>query len=108
MNDTYILVAVLTVALCTLATRMTPFLLLGRKKELPPPVRYLGSVLPPAIMATLVVYCLKTINFSEISNFLPSLLGVTATAALHLWKKNTLLSICCGTVVYMVLVQAVF
>lgn len=36
------------------------------------------------------------------------LLAVAAVAGLHLWKKNTLLSIFGGTAFYMLLVQVVF
>ena len=75
---------------------------------MPATVQYLGKVLPPAIMAILVVYCLKDINLLEGSRGLPEFLAVALVAVLHLWKKNTLLSIGAGTVFYMILVQAVF
>lgn len=39
---------------------------------------------------------------------LPELLAGAAVVGLHLWEKNTLLSIAVGTALYMVLVQAVF
>ncbi len=93
------------VALVTILLRAAPFLLFGGSRELPPAVRYLGRVLPPAIMATLVVYCLKGVNFSVMPRGLAEPLAVAAVAALHLWKRNTLLSIAGGTVCYMLLVQ---
>ena len=96
------------VALCTVLTRVLPFWILGGRKEVPATVQYLGKVLPPAIMAILVVYCLKNINLLEGSRGLPEFLAVALVAVLHLWKKNTLLSIGAGTVFYMILVQAVF
>ncbi len=96
------------VALCTVLTRALPFWILGGRKEVPATVQYLGKVLPPAIMAILVVYCLKDINLLEGSRGLPEFLAVALVAVLHLWKKNTLLSIGAGTVFYMILVQAVF
>lgn len=96
------------VALCTVLTRALPFWILGGRKEVPATVQYLGKVLPPAIMAILVVYCLKNINLLEGSRGLPEFLAVALVAVLHLWKKNTLLSIGAGTVFYMILVQAVF
>ena len=37
-----------------------------------------------------------------------AVLGCIAVAALHLWKKQTLLSIAGGTIAYMLLVQLVF
>ena len=108
MTDLELLAVVAVVTLCTQLTRFAPFLLFGGRRELPGPVRYLGNVLPGAIMAALVVYCLKGTSFSALSGWVPQLAGVGATALLHLWRRSTLLSIAGGTLVYMVLVQAVF
>lgn len=96
------------VALCTVLTRALPFWILGKKKEVPATVRYLGKVLPPAIMVILVVYCLKGVNVFSGSRGVPEFLAIALVAVLHLWKKNTLLSIGAGTVFYMILVQMVF
>jgi len=106
MEHSIAIVAV--VAICTLLTRALPFWLLGGKSELPSTIKYLGKVLPPAIMAILVVYCLKGINVLEGSRGLPELFAIALVVALHLWKRNTLLSIGAGTVFYMILVQFVF
>ena len=95
MSEKYVLITVVICILCTQATRWLPFLLFGGKKEVPKIVRYLGAVLPAAIMAVLVVYCLKGIT-------------VALVVGLHLWKGNTLASIALGTVCYMALVQLVF
>lgn len=102
------LAIIAVVALCTILTRALPFLLLGGKKQIPKTIQYLGKVLPPAIMAILVVYCLKGINLLQGTHGIPELLSVAVVATLHLWKKNTLLSIGAGTVCYMILIQSVF
>ena len=94
-------------ALCTLFERAFPSLIF-RGKEVPEIVRYLGRVLPMAIMATLVMYCLKGITFSSVAGFAPMLIASAVTALLHLWKRSTMLSICGGTICYMVLIQMVF
>ena len=73
-----------------------------------PFVVYLAGVLPYAIMAMLVVYCLRGVDLLGPTHGLPELLAGAAVVGLHLWKKNTLLSIAVGTALYMVLVQAVF
>lgn len=96
------------VAVCTYFTRAAAFLLFGGKKAVPAPVRYLGGVLPPAIIAILVVYCLRGIEPVVYPHGLPELIAAAAVALLHLWKRNNLLSIGVGTILYMVLVQAVF
>ena len=82
--------------------------LVRQDRKTPPVIAYLGRVLPYAVMAMLVVYCLKGISFSAPGNFLPELLCTALVAALHIWKRNTLLSIAGGTVAYMLLVQLVF
>lgn len=100
------LIAVMTAV--TFLTRALPFLLFDRGQEPPKVILYLGRVLPPAVMAMLVVYCLRGMEFSSAPGWLPQVIGVGAVAALHRWKHNTLLSIFGGTLLYMVLVQAVF
>ena len=102
------LLIILAVALGALLTRALPFLLFPQDKEPPRFIRDLTTLLPPAVMGLLVVYCLKGITFTAAPYGIPELIGVTVTAALHLWRRNTLLSIAAGTVVYMVLVQFVF
>lgn len=95
-------------ALCTIFLRAFPFLVFGGKKEVPKTVRDLGAVLPSSIMAVLVVYCLRNVDFAATGHYLPSLIACLVVVGLHMWKKNILLSIGLGTVCYMVLVQAVF
>lgn len=105
---THKILLIVVIALVTMLTRFLPFLLLGGGKETPPVVAHLGKVLPYAIMGMLVVYCLKEVSFLRSPYGLPEALGVAAVAGLHVWKRNTLLSIAGGTVLYMVLVQLVF
>lgn len=107
-NPAYVLATILICALCTQLTRWLPFLLFGGKKEIPGLVRYLGTVLPAAIMAVLVIYCLKEITPLAYPYGLPELLSVALVVILHRWKGNTLASIALGTVCYMLLVQKVF
>ena len=96
------------IVLATAATRFAPFLIFGENRKTPPVIAYLGQVLPYAVMAMLVVYCLKGISFSAPAHFAPELLCTALVVVLHVWKRDTLLSIAGGTVAYMVLVQAVF
>ncbi len=109
MNDKYLYaIAVIVICtVCTFAERLLPFVVFG-KGEVAPVIRKLGQVLPLAIMTTLVVYCLKDTSFSSPESFVPQLVAVAVTAALHLWKKNTLLSVVGGTLTYMGFVQFVF
>ena len=95
-------------AVITLFIRAIPFVAFGGKREVPTTVTYLGKVLPPAIMVILVVYCVKGINLMVGNHGIPELLSIAVVAGLHIWKRNTLLSIAVGTVLYMILVQVVF
>ena len=103
--------AVLTIAVIALVTavlRFLPFLLFGEKRQTPPLVAYLGQVLPFAIMGMLVVYCLKGVSFTSAPFGIPEIIGCAVVTGLHIWKRNTLLSIGVGTVCYMLLVQYIF
>lgn len=99
---------ILAVALTTFATRVVPFLVFPKGKEIPPVVRYLGRVLTPAVIGLLVVYCLRQTPVLTAPHGIPEAVAVGVTAALHVWKRNNLLSIGAGTVLYMVLIQTVF
>ena len=103
--------AILTIAVCALVTaalRFLPFLIFGENRKTPPVIAYLGQVLPYAIMGMLVVYCLKDVSFSANPFGIPEIIGCATVALLHIWKRNTLLSIGIGTVCYMLLVQFIF
>lgn len=108
MNDLHAAATVAVVALVTAGLRFLPFLIFGENRTTPPLITYLGQVLPYAIMGMLVIYCLKDVSFVSGSFGIPELLGCAAVALLHIWKRNTLLSIGAGTVCYMLLVQLVF
>ena len=100
------LVAVMAAA--TFLTRALPFLLFGRGGEPPKVVLYLGRFLPPAVIAMLIVYCYREMDFAQPAGWLPGLIAGLAVVALHVWRKNNMLSIVGGTILYMALVQAVF
>jgi branched-subunit amino acid transport protein AzlD len=99
---------ILLVALTTFVTRVTPFLVFPKGKEIPKTIQYLGKVLTPAIIGMLVVYCLKNTKVFTAPYGIPELIAVVVVAVLHIWKRNNLLSIGVGTVLYMVLIQTVF
>ncbi len=108
MDKWYIWSAVAVIALVTAAIRFAPFLIWGGSKKPPKFIENLGKMLPCAIMGMLVVYCLKDVRFTAIGNFLPQMLACLVVGVLHVWKRNTLLSILAGTICYMLLVQQVF
>ena len=104
----YIFGTVAVAALVTVLLRFLPFLIFGGDRQTPAYITYLGKVLPYAIMGMLVVFCLKGVSLTAAPYGLPELIACGLTAGLHVWKRNTLLSIAGGTAIYMVLVQMVF
>ena len=109
MNSvTYALCAIAVMAVVTFLTRALPFLLFGRKGDPPRVVLYLGRVLPPAVIAMLIVYCLRGTSFASPAGWAPALIAGLFVVLVHLWKHNNMLSILGGTVLYMILVQGVF
>lgn len=104
-NDMWILLALIA---GTLVTRFLPFVVFPAGKETPKFVNYLGNKLPYASMGLLVVYCLKGVHITSGTHGIPEFIAIIITAGLHAWRKNVLLSISAGTVIYMVLVQMVF
>ena len=99
-----VLVAVM--AAVTMLLRFLPFLVF--RKEPPAYITYLGKVLPPAIIGMLVIYCLKDVSLFARPFGLPELIAVAGVAAVQAWKRNSLVSILTGTVLYMVLIRLVF
>lgn len=108
MTTTHLIIMIVAAAVCTFATRLFPFALFGGKKEVPKFIKYLGDVLPVAILGILIVYCLKDFENGDINYISPQIICVALTALIHLWKRNTLLSIAVGTITYMLLIHFVF
>lgn len=104
-NIVYGICIMAVVAFVTVFTRVLPFALFGGKKGMPKMIGYLGRVLPAAIIAALVVYCFKELVVQATSDRLCSLAAGAAVVFLHLWKRNTLLSIAGGTILYMLLIR---
>lgn len=101
--------SIIIIAICagiTFSERALPFAVF-RKGEVPGAIRYLGKVLAPAIMTTLVFYCMKGITFNTCSGFVPQIAAVV-TLGLHLWKRNTMISIVGETLTCMLLTQFIF
>lgn len=106
MYDIHAGYIVLVAGTVTVMLRFLPFI--AFMKTRPEFIMYLGRVLPPSVMAMLTVYCLRSINILSGSHGLPEGIACIAVIILHIWKRNTLLSITAGTALYMFMIQAVF
>lgn len=108
MTLTQQIITIGVVVLGTMLTRFLPFLLFPAGKPTPKYIQYLGKVLPAAVFGMLIIYCLKNVSVFSGSHALPELISIAAVIALHLWKRQMLLSIAGGAVLYMLLVQFIF
>jgi len=99
---------IFVIAVITFGLRAAPFVLFSRTGTTPKVITYLGNALPPAVMGMLIIYCLRNVSVLESPFGIPELIAVISVVGLHLWRKNNLLSILGGTVIYMFLIQSVF
>ena len=108
MTTTQRILTIAAVVLGTMLTRFLPFAVFSSNRPTPAYIRYLGRALPGAAFGLLLVYSLKDVSLPAGSHGLPEALSVLLVVALHLWKRQMLLSIAGGTICYMLLIQFVF
>lgn len=110
INVSHSIGIIVVCSVVTMLLRGAPFMIWSGDRKVPEIILWLGKVLPYAIMMMLTVYVLKNTSLSEIggaNGWLPALAGVVATSGSYAWKRNTLLSILFGTVVFMVLIRII-
>ena len=108
MTVTEQIITIAAVVAGTMLTRFLPFVLFPAGKPAPKYIKYLGKFLPAAVFGMLMIYCLKDVSVFGGSRGIPELISIGLVVALHLWKRQMLLSIAAGTVCYMLLIQFVF
>lgn len=101
----YVLGAIAVSAAVTYLLRGAVFLFFRGSRKMPEWLERLGGVLPSAVMAVLVVYCLRGVRDDFPNTGIPGLLAAALTVLVHRWKHNTFLSLLLGTGVYMVLIR---
>ena len=89
MVNAHTFYAIAVMAVITALLRFLPFLIFKGKADTPPLVEKLGRLLPSAVIAMLVVYCMKDVHFSAISGYLPAIIATLLTGALHVWSAPT-------------------
>lgn len=104
MTGTGLLIPVLVMAGILYCTRLLPFLFF-REGQSPPVLTYLERSIPPLIMLLLVIYCLKGVEWRERPYGMPEMAAITVVVGMHLWRKNALLSIAAGTILYMLAIR---
>ena len=99
-------ILVAAMAVTTALLRFIPFI--AFRKNTPKYITYLGKVLPPAMIGLLVIFCLKDTNVTAYPFGIPELIAAAIVVGAQIWKRNAIISILAGTIVYMVLIQMVF
>jgi branched-subunit amino acid transport protein AzlD len=102
------IMTIIMVVIGTMTTRFLPFIMFPTNKTPPRYIQYLGKVLPSAVIGLLVIYCLKDVTFFSGNHGLPEMISIFCITIFYIWKKNTLVCIILGTIIYMTLVQLVF
>lgn len=108
MTFTQQIITIAMIVLGTMITRFLPFLIFSSEKPTPKYIQYLGKFLPSAVFGLLIVYCLKNVSLFTGNHGGPEAISILLVIALHLWKRQMLISIAGGTICYMLLVQLVF
>ena len=80
MTTSHLILMIAVAGAVTFGTRLFPFALFGQSKEVPKFIKYLGNVLPVAILGILIVYCLKDFEKGDVNYIVPQLICVALTA----------------------------
>ena len=105
MSNLQIFLTILIIIIATQLTRWLPFLVFRKPDKLPPFIAYLTPRLPLATLSILVVYCLKDLSLSLPRSLLNNTAAILLIVGLHLWKRQVLLSLLGGTLLYIMLVN---
>lgn len=104
MSNLDYFIAALIMAVVTFGLRAFPFVARGfiaHHKRM----QVLGHRLPVAMMVLLTLYAMQVHHWSLPSDGYAQLFAVAVVAILQLWRRQALLSILSGTLVYMALVN---
>lgn len=107
VSTSYLIILVLTASIVTIFLRAVPFIIFNGQNKMPNGVKRVADLLPTAIMGVLVVYCFKGYIVTPNSEGIAAIIAAAIVVLIHLWKKNTLLSIALGTAVYMILIRII-
>ncbi len=105
-NNLYLFLAMISAGIGMIICRMLPYIIFANGK-LPKLAKFYEKYLPYSLMAILFCFCLASINFSVYPYGFPEILTLLIVAILQFWKKNMMLSLFLGTVIYLILIRYV-
>lgn len=92
MNTGHSILLIAIASGITFLIRAFPFLVF-KKRQMPAFLKEIADKLPPAIIAVLVIYCLKGPLTVLGTETIAAAIAIAGVVILHLWKRNTLLSV---------------
>lgn len=104
MNTAHSILLIAIASGITFLIRALPFLVF-KKRQMPAFIKEIADKLPPAIIAVLVIYCLKSPMTQFGTETIATAIAIAGVVILHLWKRNTLLSVAAGTILYMIFIR---
>ncbi|WP_318659097.1 AzlD domain-containing protein [uncultured Treponema sp.] len=96
------LIGTLISALILFSLRAFPFVLFSKRKP-PKIISFIEKYIPPMVMAVLVIYCFKDVNFMGSPFGIPEVAALAFTVVVYLIKSNPMISIFGGTILFMIL-----
>ena len=94
----------LLIGLIIFCERLFPFAVFSKRKP-GKLIHIFERFIPPLVMIGLLIYSLRNVRFSSLELWLPEITAITFTIVTYLWKKNSLVSIFGGTIIYMILIR---
>ena len=101
-----IIVSIL-IGLIVFSERLFPFVLFS-KYQPGKLIRIFEHFIPPLVMTGLLIYSLRDIRFTSPEQWVPQISAIAFTIATYLWRKNSLISIFGGTIIYMILIRVMW
>jgi len=113
MTTAQMAITILISVLGTVFTRFIPYIIFPEGRKIPEYVQYLGRVLGSAVFGILVVYCIRSTDFTTSfanggTHGIPELISIAVTIFVYRLRRQMVPAMAAGTILYMILVQAVF
>jgi branched-subunit amino acid transport protein AzlD len=104
MPVTKAIIASFLIGLIVFCERLFPFAVFS-KRQPGKLIHIFERYIPPVVMIGLLIYSLRDVRFTSLIQWVPQISAISFTIVTYLWKKNTLISIFGGTIIYMILIR---
>ena len=94
----------LLIGLIVFCERLFPFAVFSKRKP-GKLIHIFERYIPPVVMIGLLIYSLRDVRFACSTQWVPQISAIIFTIITYIWKKNSLVSIFGGTIIYMILIR---